>query len=113
MTWLITVVYGPTILNDKAEFWFGLASQDRHFSGPWACLGDFNAILSQSEKQGGHPFASPFSSSFQWFLLHASMVDIGCIDNPFSWANKRYGHSFIQERLDRVVANGDWHLAFP
>lgn len=77
--------------------------------------GDFNAILSQSNKQGRRPVGSSSSSGngFHNFILNSGMVDIGFSGNPFTWANGRFGDAFIQERLDRVVANGDWRLKFP
>lgn len=83
------------------------------FDGPWACMGNFNAVLFQADKQGGHPVASSSSRGFHNFLLNTGMVDVGFLGNPYTWTNGRHGRQFVQERLDRVVANGEWRLSFP
>lgn len=83
------------------------------FGGPWACMGDFNALLYQADKQGGNLVASSSSGGFRSFLLNIGMVDVGFVGNPFTWTNGRFRRNFIQERLDRVMANGGWCTSFP
>lgn len=106
-------MYGPPMWNEKDLFQYELAELENIFKGPWAVMGDFNAILSQTEKQGGRLYASSSSSDFPNFIFHTGTVDIRCWGNPFTWANARFGQAFIQERLDQVIANGEWQFPFP
>lgn len=43
--WLLSFVYGSTVWNEKARFWFDLECSGNRFDGFWLCLGDFNAIF--------------------------------------------------------------------
>lgn len=45
--WLLTFVYGPTLWNEKAVFWYDLECCRNVFAGPWLCFGDFNSIFHQ------------------------------------------------------------------
>ncbi|KAL2936256.1 hypothetical protein RDABS01_006694, partial [Bienertia sinuspersici] len=38
--------------------------------------------------------------------------DLGANGYPFTWSNKRSGDDLIEERLDRVLANGEWRAEF-
>lgn len=47
---LYSYVYGLTVWKKKAEFWCDLQNLHNDENMPWVCLGDFNDILSQTEK---------------------------------------------------------------
>ncbi|XP_059432574.1 uncharacterized protein LOC132165893 [Corylus avellana] len=85
----------------------------KDYIGPWLCIGDFNMILSQSEKYGGRPYACSSNDPFHSFLDSFGMIDLGFSGNPFTWSNKRQGHRLIKERLDRGIANSHWIHLFP
>jgi hypothetical protein len=88
-------------------------SERKDYLGPWSCIGDFNIILSQSEKYGGRPFACSSNAPFRSFLDSFGMIDLGFSGNPFTWSNKRQNHHLIKERLDRGIANSQWVHLFP
>lgn len=54
-------------------------------SGPWCAIGDFNAILHASEKDGGR-MASSISvcHEFQNCLLDCGLEDLGFKGSPFT-----------------------------
>lgn len=61
----------------------------------WACIGDFNDLLDENEKQGGrdvnllsHVFLRNFSHNMR-------ALDIGFTGNPFTWCNRRGGGANI------------------
>jgi hypothetical protein len=111
--WLLTCIYGPPERKNKPRFWDSLLAEANNYFGPWMCIGDFNRILSQSEKYGGTPFACSSRDSFYSFLDSFGMVDLGFSGNPFTWSNKRQNHHLIKERLDRGIANSQWVHLFP
>jgi hypothetical protein len=41
------------------------------------------------------------------------LYDLGFSGPKFTWSNKRYDLFFMQERLDRVLANSAWIDNFP
>jgi hypothetical protein len=99
--------------KNKSCFWDSLLNEGKDYYGPWLCIGDFNMILSQSEKYGGRPFTCPSNDHFHSFLDSFGMVDLGFFGNPFTWSNKHHDHHLIKECLDQGIANSQWVHLFP
>lgn len=78
---------------------------------PWVYIGDYNEILSSSEKQGHRPRHPRFMEEFRSALLHCGLVDVGYQGN--TWRNGRQGEAFVQERLNRACAIIEWRKLFP
>jgi hypothetical protein len=70
-------------------------------------------IFSQSDKQGGRPYASYSTNASHGFLDSCGMVYLGFSGNPCTWFNKRRDHHLIKECLDRGIANSNWVHLFP
>lgn len=81
-------------------------------SANWACIGDFNEVLTQTKKQGGCPVSANKNFWLRFFLDEVQGVDIGFTGNLFTWCNKRGGNTNIRERLDRVISSTDWRITF-
>ena len=75
------------------------------FEASWLCIGDFNSMLDQSEKNGGRLVDSTSHCPFKKFINHFGMIDVGFARNPFTWNNNRKGMENIKERLDRGLAS--------
>lgn len=103
--WKFTSFYGHPEPHKRHEVW-GLL---RHLADlspePWVCLGDFNEIVDMSEKIGGRERASGQMEVFRHTLLYCTLSDLGGYGPKFTWQNEQEGEYFIQERLDRGVAN--------
>ncbi|XP_035545422.1 uncharacterized protein LOC118348263 [Juglans regia] len=112
--WLLNLVYCPAAVNQKQWFWDMLSQTTDSFSGPSLAIGDFNSILSQSEKFGGKSFAqSSTLKGLPLFMNRFGFVDIGFNGPKYTWSNKRAGFNLIKERLDRGIANLEWIELFP
>ncbi|KAJ3708187.1 hypothetical protein LUZ61_011892 [Rhynchospora tenuis] len=88
-------------------------SLDRFFTiGLPVCMaGDFNAILSISEKFGGNQHWDRQNQIFHNFVFRNGLIDLGFKGPAFTWTNKRYTSTPIFERLDRVLVTPSWiHL---
>jgi hypothetical protein len=70
--------------------------------------GDFNEIISLSEKSSGSRRSSLQMSSFQSTLRDCNLCDLGSKGQKFTWSNGREGRDLTLERLDRVIANREW-----
>ena len=75
--WMLSLVYGPPYSSLKANFWNNLETTLNSFGGAWVGIGDFNCILSQSEKQGGRPFALSSNGGFSGFITNNGLIDLG------------------------------------
>ena len=87
--WMLSLVYGPPYFSLKANFRNNLETTINSFGGAWVGIGNFNRILSQSEKQGGRPFASSFDGDFSGFITNNGLIKLGFQGNKFTWSDKR------------------------
>jgi exonuclease III len=76
--WRFTGVYGESKGERKHETWRLLRTlKQQHQDGrPWLCLGDFNEILSNTEKEGGVPRPLACMESFRSALQACDLVDL-------------------------------------
>ncbi|KAE8659865.1 hypothetical protein F3Y22_tig00116962pilonHSYRG01233 [Hibiscus syriacus] len=75
-------------------------------------LWDFNEILHSSKKKGGRRRARVHMEDFQRSLRDANLWYIRPKNGWFTWVGGTRAHTFVKERIDRVVSNKDWQLMF-
>lgn len=84
-----------------------------HYKCPWLLAGNFNEILSSSEKFGGRVINLNRSNQFLNCLNYCNLIDLGFKGSRYTWTNNHKCGSTILERLDRCLANFDWNVLFP
>lgn len=106
---LCSLVYGPPVWKEKAAFWQDMRQLAPVDNTPWICLGDFNDIACQTEKQGSRKVMASGSRGLSQSM---GFVDLGFEGSRFTWCNKRLGSANIRERLDRGISNvlGGWRF---
>ncbi|XP_019173393.1 PREDICTED: uncharacterized protein LOC109168968 [Ipomoea nil] len=75
---------------------------------PWVVLGDFNDLLMQSEKRGRLPHPVGLIEGFAKALDDCGLMTLPMIGYPYTWERGKGTARWVEERLDRVVANMDW-----
>ncbi|KAL4284684.1 hypothetical protein GQ457_16G018870 [Hibiscus cannabinus] len=80
---------------------------------PWLLGGDFNEILTFSEKQGGNRKPHHQLTDFRECLLRNDLADCKPSRGWFTWMQSGPRTAPIRERLDRFIADSDWFLTFP
>lgn len=60
-----TAVYGSPQISTRKQLWKDLSSISSQITGAWASIGDFNAMMSPSNKQGGKPLSQYDCQDFQ------------------------------------------------
>ncbi|KAL2901324.1 Pyridoxal phosphate homeostasis protein [Bienertia sinuspersici] len=109
----MTGTYGWAESNNKGLTWELMRNLNLQDNSPWALLGDLNEVLYETKKNGRNP--CDLGSVQQFF----SVVDkLGLKDTimegyAYTWSNKREGNSFLEEKLDRVLANNEWLSRLP
>ncbi|XP_065623699.1 uncharacterized protein LOC136065014 [Quercus suber] len=111
--WRITGFYGHPDTAQRKASWKLLEELGSRFHLPWLCLGDFNEILSNSEKQGGAIRSQQQMDGFRNAINNCNLRDLGFNGSNFTWCNMREGPDRIYMRLDRALATTDWSAQFP
>lgn len=89
-----------------------LESLVKNGTDSWACMGDFNEVMNQSEKSGGREVTEKNNFLATKFLEEVHGLDIGFSGNSFTLCNRRSGLANIREILDRVMASTEWRTLF-
>ncbi|KAK4397093.1 putative mitochondrial protein [Sesamum angolense] len=79
----------------------------------WLVAGDFNEILSDSEKSGGRRRPLWQIRRFREALASTDLHDLGYEGMSFTWCNQHPEPDTIYERLDRACADPSWRARFP
>ncbi|KAK4425003.1 hypothetical protein Salat_1693900 [Sesamum alatum] len=94
-------VYGESDQNKRKIFWALLKKLSDSSTLPWLCMGDYNEVLHEHEKEGRCDIPQWRMIDFRNALSEYSLVDLGVGGSRFTWS-KVMPHT-VQERVDRVV----------
>ncbi|KAK6149044.1 hypothetical protein DH2020_016569 [Rehmannia glutinosa] len=115
------LAFGPDIVSTSGRLtgFYGFLERSRrrnlsaHSNLPWCCLGDFNDLLSLSEKRGGSVHPDRLIVRFRSSIDDCSLIDLGMFRYPFTWERGRGSVNWVKERLDRCFATQNWCSLFP
>jgi len=74
----------------KCLSWQVLLTLNATRQKPWLCLGDFNEVLLEYEKDGGPPRAQGCMDRFKEALEDYELMDLGFEGDPFTWRNNSH-----------------------
>lgn len=102
-------VYGLSTTANKQALWALLSSKLNSITnGSCVVAGDFNAILSGTEKSGGIQRTSTSQKVFLDFVEQNHLLDVVLKIGIFTWTNRRVRFTNIVEWLDRFLVSGEW-----
>ncbi|KAK1393640.1 hypothetical protein POM88_012696 [Heracleum sosnowskyi] len=110
--WIFTGFYGNLVPNLRKYSWELLSRIRRNFKGAWLVAGDFNEIVSTTEKHGGGDRSPIAMSRFREVLDYCKLIDFADVKSEFTWCKGR-GSNVIMERLDRCLCDEEWFKLFP
>ncbi|PPD71907.1 hypothetical protein GOBAR_DD31198 [Gossypium barbadense] len=102
-----TGFYGQTEPSLRNEAWEMLKRAKNKVNEGWIVGGDVNAILNDSEKEGGRRKPRAVMDDFGDILEELSLRDTKTLNGWFPWSNNREGNRLVKERLDRFVILDD------
>lgn len=73
--------------------------------GPWLCCGDFNEILSVSEKTGPVLRSQRQIDDFRRTVEECGLYEFAFTGYEFTWDNRREGVANVKARIDRGFGN--------
>jgi hypothetical protein len=111
ISFLLINVYGPNSTQDKLKLWDNLTQLIQSQQSQLVIIGgDFNAVLSQSEKIGGISPPTKTIQDFSQFVDNNGLMDIPPIQGKFTWTNRRDGFAQIAVWLDHFLLSQEWKL---
>ncbi|KAF4348514.1 hypothetical protein F8388_008285 [Cannabis sativa] len=111
LPWTLTCFYGHPEASHRVFSWKLLRDICNETQGAWLCVGDFNEIVSLTEKSGGRLRSSEAMEAFKEVLDDCQLIDFGSIKHDFTWCNE-HENDQIMERLDRGLCNVEWLQQF-
>ncbi|XP_074315441.1 uncharacterized protein LOC141651640 [Silene latifolia] len=102
-----TFVYAFNGINERTPLWEDLQQFSQQIVAPWVVCGDFNCVLSPSERLGGHTTEEEIND-FQAYIDYCSFIDCPAIGSFYTWNNKQDPSTRVYSRLDRVLVNQEW-----
>ncbi|XP_075668715.1 uncharacterized protein LOC142638569 [Castanea sativa] len=111
--WRLTGFYENPETHKRIGSWEILKNLGQMCDKPWVCIGDFNEVLSVTEKEGGANRSSRQIANFRQCLDSNGLRDLGFTGSWFTWAVDRRDYGCIQARLDRAMATTEWCGTFP
>ena len=100
----------------RQQVWERLTRYGLSRSEPWFIIRDLNEITGNHEKDGGSLRSSTSSIPFNNMIRNSGLLEFLAHGNKWSWQAKRgkgKGAMTIRCRLDRALANEEWHTLFP
>ena len=100
-----SIVYAANDHVIRRNLWHSLCSYSMlTSSSPWIVMGDFNAMLSDSEMLGGVESRSPAVQEFRDCVNFIEVQDIAYTGIQYTWSGVPQGVGVVK-KLDRVMAN--------
>ncbi|XP_062089580.1 uncharacterized protein LOC133796114 [Humulus lupulus] len=99
-------------MGERKKLWDKLASIG-HLKNPWIIFGDFNAMFSFQDRNGGRQILAKDITDAQNWLALGQVDDFKCSGAHFTWSNKHDVGDRIFSKLDRVFTNDYWLDTFP
>ncbi|GMI86798.1 hypothetical protein HRI_002349100 [Hibiscus trionum] len=96
----LTFVYASPNSSKRSMLWDQLQALAPAQEVAWVLGGDFNAIASPTEREGGSSNRLGVCSKFKDFLFDSGLVDMGFQGPLFTWER-----GDLKQRLDRCLCN--------
>ncbi|KAG8497278.1 hypothetical protein CXB51_008563 [Gossypium anomalum] len=105
--------YGNADPNNRKSSWDMLKRVGSSVKEKWIIGGNFNAILDNSEKEGGRRKPQALMDDFRAVVDELSLVDLKTDNGWFTWVNNREGTAMVKERLDCFLISASDVASFP
>ncbi|KAL0310172.1 UNVERIFIED_CONTAM: hypothetical protein Scaly_2954200 [Sesamum calycinum] len=94
--------------------WRGLIQLSRSITDePWIVMGDFNAVLDDSEVSGYAADTSASMAEFLECITESESTHLPFTGANFTWHNCSDGERSLWKRLDRMLVNEAWLVKWP
>ncbi|KAL0447058.1 UNVERIFIED_CONTAM: hypothetical protein Slati_1833700 [Sesamum latifolium] len=104
---LCTIVYAKCDKVARGAIWDFMRSMSDQTT-PWFIGGDFNSVISVSERSNGVYPSNHSIEEFNEAIFDSGLLDVGFEGSQYTWTDHR-----LWQRLGRVLFASEWIDAFP
>nr|DAD34711.1 TPA_asm: hypothetical protein HUJ06_005351 [Nelumbo nucifera] len=104
----LTGFYGYPDRSRRRDSWNLLRAICASSRLPWCCIGEFNGMLSPMDKRGRLDHPNWLLAGFRETISDCHLHEISIIGSCFTWERGRGAEAWVQERIDRAFASGEW-----
>ncbi|KAJ6411592.1 hypothetical protein OIU84_008219 [Salix udensis] len=110
----LTIVYGDNTPAGREALWEYIerTSMD-HSAIPWLIMGDFNAVLSPDDRQGGRQDWCNHHNAFGNSIQEAELFQTSYTGMRYTWHNGHAAKTSILRKLDWVFSNSTFYTSWP
>lgn len=105
--------YGDPITNQRHRSWRVLNHIILNSSNVVLVMGDFNEIISYTEKVRSSPRPTKQMIEFKATITSCGLHDVGFRGYKYTWRRGNSKSGGVEERLDRALASLAWMGHFP
>lgn len=110
--WRITGYYGFPDRGRRHLSWQLLRQLLAAHSCPWMCIGDFNDLLTSSDKRGRVEHPQWLFRGFRDAINDCQLHDVPLSWYPYTWFRGQDPATSVEQRLDRAMGTPTWHSRF-
>lgn len=111
--WRYKGFYGCPERERRRESWDILRYLSLQSTLPWCIIGDFNDLMFKDEKGGGREHPGNLLQGFTNVIDECGLQDLRFGGEKLTWEKSRGKQAWVQERLDRGLADLAWCQLFP
>ncbi|KAF5195721.1 hypothetical protein FRX31_014692 [Thalictrum thalictroides] len=113
LEFILTSVYASNNPSCRLKLWADIVDLRSFVSLPWCVFGDFNNIISSSEKvMGGNSVHPSHIQPFIDCLQEAGLSDLHYIGFHYTWCNNTIGPGRIMSKIDKCLVDSNWLISF-
>ncbi|XP_074298077.1 uncharacterized protein LOC141628890 [Silene latifolia] len=101
------MIYAFNDIVERKSLWSILCTLSDSINIPWILCGDFNCVLSPTERLGGMTTMEEMED-FQSCVDYCHLMDSPATGSFHTWNNKQELSTRVYSRLDRVLVNQKW-----
>lgn len=109
----MTVVYGFNTAVERLPLWAAIKRLAITMTEPWVIGGDFNSMLTLSDKQGGQMVLPSDIQDFKECVTHCQLQDMLSKGAFFTWNNRQEKERRVYSKIDRTLVNEAWMKELP
>ncbi|XP_074346313.1 uncharacterized protein LOC141685087 [Apium graveolens] len=109
----LTGFYGYPDRSRRRESWSLIRSPSSLSSLPWCIVGDFNDLLSESDKKGLVAHPQSLLDGFKNIISDSALTEVDLNGGSYTWEKSKGKSNWVREKLDRAFGCNEWWKKFP